>query len=75
MIIGYVDRDTDADETGMDVNQENEPTAIYMGSPSTEDDSFQLYDNGQSLDIQGRGSKRPRYNNDDNYQLAKRSDL
>jgi len=66
IIMDYLEGDRDAEETGLD-DQEDEPTANYMGSSIVEDNSFHLHDNGQSLDTQGRGSKRPRYTNDDNY--------
>jgi len=67
IVIGYLERDRDAEEAGLNVNQDDEPTANYMESSIVEHNSFELYDNGQSLYIQARGSKRPRYTNDDNY--------
>ena len=63
----YLEGDREAEEIGLDVNQEDEPTSNYMGSSMVEANSFQLRDNSQLLDTQGRGSKRPRYINDDNY--------
>ena len=52
---------------GLNAIQDDKPTANYVESSMVEQNSFQLYDNSQSLDVQSRGSKRPRYTNDDNY--------
>lgn len=54
----YLEEDRDAEEAGLDVNQEDEPTANYMGSSIEEDNSFHIHDNGQlqSLDTQDSGS-------------------
>ena len=67
IIMRYLERDRDVEEAGLNAIQDDEPTANYVESSMVEQNSFQLYDNSQSLDVQARGSKRPRYTNDDNY--------
>jgi len=57
----------DVEVAGLNAIQDDKPTANYVESSMVEQNSFQLYDNSQSLDVQSRGSKRPRYTNDDNY--------
>ena len=66
IIMCYLERYRDAKEAGLNVNQDDEPTANYLESSMVEHNSFQLYDNSQLLDALVRGSKRPRYTNDDN---------
>jgi len=55
------------EEAGRNAIQDDEPTANYVESSMLEHNSFQQYDNGQSLDVEARASERARYTNDDNY--------
>jgi len=55
-------------ETELEFNQEEEPTGDSFRSSMAEYNPLQNYDNSQLLDIQARGSKRPRHkNSDENY--------
>ena len=60
------ERDRDTEEAGLNVIQDDKPTANQVESSIIEHSSFQLYNNGQSVDVQARGLKRPMYANDDN---------
>jgi len=67
IIMRYLERDRDVEEAGLNAIQDDEPTANYVESSMLEYNSFQQYDNSQSLDVQARASETPRYTNDDNY--------
>jgi len=67
IIIANLERKGDGEETELEFNQEEEPTANSISSSMAEYNPLQNYDNSQSLNFQARGSKRPRYNNGDEY--------
>ena len=68
IIIANLEGEADGEETELEFNPGEEPTANFISSSMAEYNPLQDYDNNQSLDIQARGSKRPWYNNgDDNY--------
>ena len=68
IIIANLEGERDGEETELEFNQGEQPTADSISSSVAEYNPLQNYDNNQSLDIQARGSMRPRYNNgDENY--------